>query len=955
MPDRYEPTCLSQAFRNLISMDRLLRTSVGCECALPHLKIYWICAFLWGLFPFGLLPFEGHRCEALAQAVQESPTQQVPPPSPPRSAVEFERDILPIFEQHCLDCHAGETAQSGFRLDIKSLALRGGDNHGPDIIPGDPVASPLVQMLKSNEDSDRMPPDQALSPPQIELIEQWIVEGADWPDGIDTATVRDKSDHWAFKPLRSPFFSSGMSSGEEKIPSPSHRPDSSSRPDSPTQSLETIDSKRHLPGPPRPSIDGFIRDELSAVGLQQNPRATDLQLLRRLSFNLTGLPPSDGLVGKYLAGTGSFATNPELYQQLVDELLDSPHYGERFAQHWLDLVRYADTHGFEVNTERPNAWPYRDYVIEAFNHDTPFDQFIREQIAGDQLGRDAATGFLVTASVLLPGQIGADDASKRLARQDALDEMVNNISQTFLGLSVGCARCHDHKFDPVTAKDYYAMQSFVAGVDYDERPVYPEPSEARNLKLEAIAQKIESTQSELGHHYPLANSGPTRSAIHSDRNIDRFPPQKTRRLRFRIGQTNKYEPCIDEMEVYDTSGNNVASRSAQATATASGQIQSPNRHDLEFINDGVYGNSSSWMGDSRSDVWVQIEFPAETTIERVEWGRDRHRKFYDRTPTDYSIEIEAEDGQWLTVASHADREEFVQDGTWSLAKEFASSNQTDLPGVASKLQELETLVIERTKLTQVPKVFAGVFRKPDTIYLLNRGDPEQPGPEVVPAFLASFDFEAPPPADVDELARRRSLADWIASPANPLTARVIVNRVWQWHFGTGIVSSPSDFGNNGFAPSHPELLDWLALEFIESGWSIKRLNRLILTSETYMQSSRHQLAASKIDADNRLLWKFPMRRLEAEAIRDAMLSVSGELNLQAGGPGYDLFNLRGGLTGFVPIEQFAPAGLRRMIYAHKVRRETDVVFGAFDCPDGGQSTATRTRSTTPIQVWWIAM
>jgi hypothetical protein len=487
----------------------------------------------------------------------------------------------------------------------------------------------------------------------------------------------------------------------------------------------------------------------------------------------------------------------------VEELLASPRYGERWAQHWLDLVRYADTHGFEVNTERPHAWPYRDYVIRAFNQDTPYDQFAREQIIGDLLGEDAATGFLITASALLPGQIGSDEPSKRLARQDALDEIVVNISQTFLGLSVGCARCHNHKFDPISQRDYYSMQAFVAGVEYEDREM--RTPEAERLRLQEAQQKAQLAE--------------------VDRQLARF--------------------------------------------------------------------------DAVADS-----------------GHDRPQ---------------------ANARMHIDEKAFL-----------ASLKPEETEEATRLLERKKSLERKIRGFTQGRLAFAGRFRKPDRIYVLNRGDPEQPRDEVQPAVLGVIGGPELSP-DAADPERRRALAEWIASPQNPLTARVMANRVWQGHFGAGIVPTPSDFGTNGQRPSHPELLDWLAGEFVRSDWSVKHLHRLIVLSAAYRQSNRIDPAAAAVDSEARLLWRSPSRRLESEAIRDAMLAVSGKLYLKMYGRGFDLFDQRGGLSGFKPVESFTGEGLRRMIYAHKVRRERDPVFGAFDCPDAGQSTDRRRESTTPIQ------
>jgi len=615
--------------------------------------------------------------------------------------IDFVRDVRPILQKHCYSCHAAEKQKSGLRLDIKSEALKGGESYGPSIVAGKVKDSPLIQFVADPNADLTMPPEtDRLSDAEITTLTKWVEEGAVWPDGVDLATLENRRDHWSFKPVQ------------------------------PIAIPEIINDDWS-----RNEIDRFILAKLKDEALQPAPEADRVTWLRRVSLDLIGLPPTPDQVQAFVDDQSSDA-----FVHVVDDLLDSPRHGERWSQHWLDVVRYADTHGFEVNTERPYAWPYRDYVIDALNQDVPYDRFVREQIVGDTSGQDAATGFLVTASVLLPGQIGRDAASIRLARQDSLDEIVVNISQTFLALSVGCARCHDHKFDPVSQQEYYALQAFVAGVEYEDREMQTPEANAEQSVLES------------------------KTAAADSKNV----------------------------------------------------------------------------------------------------------------------------------------------------------------------------------------VFAGTFRTPDDIHLLLRGDPEQPMQQVAPGVLSVIGSRELPVNSTD-VERRTALADWIASPENPLTARVMVNRIWQGHFGFGLVEMASDFGRTGTSPSHPELLDWLATEFIRSGWSVKHMHRLITLSATYRQSGRYDAVTASKDSESRLLWRFPSRRLDAETIRDSMLFVSGRLNLKMGGPGFDLFDKRGGLTGFKPVEKFSGDGLRRMIYAHKVRRERDGVFGAFDCPDNGQSTSRRRESATPIQ------
>jgi len=809
--------------------------------------------------------------------------------------VDFVRDVRPIFQKHCYECHGEKKQKSGLRLDIKSLALKGGDKHAPDIIAKNAKDSPLIHFLTTDDEDELMPPKGKLSSSEIGTLTDWINEGAVWPDGVDLAKLEDRRDHWSFKPL---------------IKSTSG------------------------------SIDGFIEAKLKENGLTMSPEADPVSWLRRITFDLTGLPPKPEEVAEFLKHKDQAA--------VVKRLLASPRYGERWAQHWLDVVRYADTHGFEVNTERPNAWPYRDYVINAFNNDTPYDRFIKEQLVGDAMGQDAATGFLVTASVLLPGQIGKDDQSKRLARQDSIDEIVVNIGQTFLGLSIGCARCHDHKFDPITAKDYYAMQAFVAGVEYGDRDLRTPEAEAARAEATRLKPRLVEIDKELARFVPLVKSGAERPMINARENADRFAPMKAKRVRFTIKATNNLEPCIDELEVFNTSGENVALATAGTLRKSGGDIGVAERHELRFINDGRYGNGRSWMASEIGKGWVELEFTKEQTIERIVWGRDREGKFADRLAIDYQIEIGDNAGRWHNAADASDRQTFDPKNKKLVKPTLSGLSSDEAKRAKPLMQEKADIEAKIRAAENEQKVFAGTFRAPDEIHLLNRGDPEQPKEPVTPAVLSALADLNLPKESVEQV-RRKTLAEWIASPQNPLTARVMVNRIWQGHFGSGLVPTPSDFGHLGVKPSHPELLDWLAAEFIRSGWSVKHMHRLIVLSTTYRQSSMSNAIAADKDADVRYLWCFPSHRLEAESIRDSMLAVSGQLNLKMQGRGFNLFDQRGGLSGFDPIETFTPDNQRRMIYAHKVRREPETVFGAFDCPDAGQSTAIRRASTTPIQ------
>ena len=675
-------------------------------------------------------------------------------------------------------------------------------------------------------------------------------------------------------------------------------------------------------------IDGFLLQRLKEEGLSFSKRAEPENLLRRIFLDLTGLPPTPDEINSFEKSWKKDAT--EAYESAVERLLVSPRYGERWGQHWLDAVRFAETHGFEVNTPRPNAWPYRDYVIRAFNEDLPYDQFVFGQLAGDTVSEDAATGFLVTAAALLQGQVGKDDESIKRARQDELNEIVINTSATFLGLTVHCARCHDHKFDAISQKDYHRMQAIFGGVRYGNRP-FRDGSAKREEEIRSLDIQIalaEQGLKEMGVRLP----------VNPLLNTEIFTPISARYLKFTIRKTNGVEPCIDELEVWSSGekSTNVALASNGVVASSSGDYQDPSKHRLEYINDGKYGNGRSWIASETQGGWVMLDFGKPILIDRVTWGRDREGVYKDRLPIDYVVEVAADKDAWQEVAGSKDR--------------LMSLDPSKLEGPQrSAVLNHQSLSEARRRLDGKKMIFGGVFQKPPPMHLLNRGDVTQPKEEVppgIPEVFGSLEMSSAT-SDVD---RRKSLARWITSPKNPLTARVMVNRVWHLHFGTGLVNTPSDFGGMGGKPSHPGLLDWLAVRFVKGGWSIKNLHRLILSSKAYQQSGRPNSLGMEKDANNRLLWRFQPRRLEAEAIRDSILQVSGSLDLKMGGPGFSFFEPN---TNYVrvynPKEEFGPPEWRRMIYGHRVRMEQDGVFGAFDRPDAGLICSKRTQSTTPLQ------
>lgn len=589
-------------------------------------------------------------------------------------------------------------------------------------------------------------------------------------------------------------------------------------------------------------------------------------------------------------------------------------------------------------------------------------------MAGDQIGVGVATGFLVAGPY---DHVKSPDVElTRLQRLAELDDMVSTTTTAFLGLTSGCAKCHDHKFDPITQHDYYAMQAIFSGVEHGDRPMPESPERQRERESieQQIAAAMRAERQIAARNEPWARvgvpaggpRGPSkvamsrlRAPVNPQYNVDRFAPVMAKYVRFTVRATNNREPCIDELEVYsaDKSPQNVALASAGGIASSSGTFANGTYklHQLSHINDGLYGNSWSWISNEIGRGWVQIELREPTRIDCVVWGRDRDGAFRDRLPTSYLIEAALEPGQWQTVATSDDRRPYDPQAIPE------SIDPSQLPGEdKSQYKSLESSIrAAKTRLAELqPKiVYAGVFSQPsEPTYRLNRGDPMQRKEEVRPGVIAAVGKPFELSNGAPEAQRRLALARWIADPGNPLTARVMVNRIWMYHFGQGLERSPSDFGFNGGVPSHPKLLDWLATEFMANGWRPKHIHRLILLSSTYRQANRLDAHAATINGDNTLLWRFRSRRLDAEPIRDSILSVSGTLDLKAGGPGFDVFEPNDNYVKvYIPKQNFGPAEWRRMIYLDKPRMQFDATFGAFDCPDSAQPLARRNTSTTALQ------
>ncbi|MEM8670338.1 MAG: PSD1 and planctomycete cytochrome C domain-containing protein [Planctomycetota bacterium] len=969
-------------------------------------------------------------------------------PSVAAYAIDFESDIEPILQDHCFDCHGPDEQEGQLRLDRLSGMRSGGNSGEPAIVPTKPDESYLLKLIRHEVPGKQMPPDESLSAEQIARFEQWILSGARTPARYGPENEEVELSHWAFQPV---------------------------------QRNETTE------------LDDLIGQRLNDAGLTMSPRADRRTLIRRLYLVMHGLPPTPEQVDAFVHDGRSDA-----WQRLIEEVLASPDYGRRWATHWLDLVRFGETHGFETNRERPHAWHYRDWVIQSFNDDKPYDQFVLEQLAGDAVGAPVGTGFLVAGPY---DQVkGQDPKLGKMQRMNELDDMINTTGTAFLGLTTGCARCHNHKFDPIRQRDYYAMQAVFAGVHHSDRelPITPrrqraiveldqrievlkdrlerfvavdqpanlvlDESNARHaippegqadksgyrdgwqgdskytwwknspdkeivryqsrasgryrvwiswgsgyathstnaryvlrsksgdVHLGTVDQRLDATgkgsidnvakwsgfynagvhqlspesevllfgggdgsaitadvivlqpeHAETSHEVP-----PTRRvSVNAKINEERFQPILAHSIRFSIADTNNHsEACIDELEVY-AGTRNVALASEGAVATSSGNFVHE-LHKLEHVNDGEHGNSRSWIVASNKGGYVQIKFAQPTKIDRIVWGRDRTGRYADRLAVDYRVEAASESGAWTMLASSEDRHADVNGG--GSIYRFDRFPEPEANDGRRWLQELNKLQQERESLVQRIKVYAGTFSQPGPTYRLYRGEPDAQRERIAPGGLEMFSAE-PMELNAPEQTRRLQLARWIVSEQNPLTARVIVNRLWQFHFGIGIVDTPSDFGLNGSRPTHPDLLDWLAKELVENGWSLKHIHRCILRSKTWCQDSRPNASSLRTDAATRLLWRFPPRRLEAEGIRDSILFVAETLVTEdAGGPGFSPFEVQmENVRHYHPKQSYGPEDWRRMIFMTRVRQEREHVFGAFDCPDASMVVPRRSRSTTPLQ------
>ena len=897
----------------------------------------------------------------------------------------FAREVAPLLAARCLECHSGAEPEAKLDLSSRPSALRGGAS-GAAIDDDTLLDSLLWRRVQANE----MPPENPLSAEEKAVLEGWLRSGATWDEGtIDrfryTSASRAGYDWWALQPIS---------------PAP----------------VPTVSNPEQTRG----GIDRFLLARLEATGLGFAAEASPRTLVRRLYLDLIGLPPSPEEVAAFVREPTERA-----YSRLVDRLLASPRYGERWGRHWLDVARYGESDGFERNAPRKHSWYYRDWVINAFNDDMPYDKFARLQLAGDQdpsagSARDglAALGFLVSG--VHNTVVGGSERMRKLAREDELEEIAGAVGQTFLGLTVNCARCHDHKFDPIQQTEYYRLTAALAGVRHGER-------DFRRGDLDQRAEQIGATIAQLETELSRIET-PARQAALEARGPGRQPPpppdaiahwsfdtdlrdglgtlhgkahggarlvggalvldgktafvataplaqalrEKTLEALVELDgiqqrgggaitvQTldgNRFDSIVfgEQRPQRWMAGSDGFSRTRPFDGTDEQEAAQRAVHmTIVYAGDGTvtayrdglpYGKPFKVKGprgyqEDRSQVLFGLRHGTDANGTRLLSGKVHSARLYDRALKPKEVQRAA------AAATHS-----VLEGEL-----VAQLSAADIARRAKLLAERDSLGDLRVRLRRdaAGKVYSVVARQPDLRRTLLRGDIDTPGDIALPGAVAavrgvSADFGLT--SDAPEATRRTKLANWVTAQQNPLFARVLVNRIWHYHFGAGIVETPSDLGFNGGRPSHQELLDWLTAQFVAGGFHMKPLHRSIVLSTAYRQASTEHSEAQSRDSNNRLLWHWQPQRLQAEALRDSMLTVAGALNLRIGGPGFiDVtINPHEGTTYYAPFDREDPALNRRTVYRFTPRGGRSALLDAFDCPDPSGAAPRRSVTTTPLQ------
>jgi len=825
-----------------------------------------------------------------------------------------ETKIRPVLVEHCYSCHssAADPLKGKLKLDSAEALAAGGASGKPAVVPGDPAASPLLEAIRYTNPDLEMPPKEQLPAQVVADFERWIATGAVFPASTAPVDLMAKArEHWAFH-----------------APKP--------------QPLPAVDSAW-----PRTEIDTFILARLQAAGLSPAPPADRRTLIRRLSFDLLGLPPTPEEVADFEADTG-----PDAYAKLVDRYLDSPHYGERWARHWLDVARYADTKGYVYGDREEETFThshvYRDWVVDALNRDLPYDQFLRLQLAADAYTGKATRSDLAAMGFLTLGPrfLGV--------MPDIIDDRIDTVSRGLLGLTVSCARCHDHKFDPIPIADYYSLYGVFSASS--ERTVPLDPDALQREEYAAFTEEMRKREEKLRERFTTKTvelearlraqvdrylaAVPTAATLPTDdfyeiRNAEDLNPTIVRRWAAHIASASADDPVfglwrqlaalpaegfaaaaralLDALPAPPREGDVVLAAASVASPMNPAIVAALREANPASFNDvaAAYGKvfkcaDEAWLATLKQAEESGAPAPTQLADPALDALRDRMMR----------------DGSPIRVPEGA-----IVDLEWM----FDEPTRVELSTLHAELDRwinaAEHAPAYAVQLADKPSP------TPPRVFL--RGSPASPGPEVPRQFLALL--SGPDRKPFAEGSGRRELAEAIASADNPLTARVLVNRVWGWHFGVPLLDTPSDFGTRAAAPSHPELLDWLAQRFVADGWSLKKLHRLLLLSATYQQSSAAPMHPA--DPENRLLARFNAERLDFESLRDALLAASGELDLSLGGKPVDLTT--------------QPFSTRRTLYGRVDRQFLPPVFRVFDFPNPDMHSPARNHTAVPQQALFL--
>jgi cytochrome c553 len=816
----------------------------------------------------------------------------------------FESKVRPIFVEHCVSCHGADEQSGGLRLDAQIAVTKGGSS-GLVIVPGEPENSPLIKAVHYSDASYQMPPDGKIPDEQIAILEAWIQSGAFWPKTEESDLVNAlppaqrieqiRESHWAYRPLG-------------------------------TYEPPAVQNEAWPSG----AIDRFILNKLEEAGLTPSPRSDKRTLLLRAHFSLTGLAPTYEELESFLHDESDSAL-----ERIIDRLLASPHYGERWARHWMDLARYAETTGYQAgsrDTRYPYAYTYRDYLINSFNEDKPYNEFIIDQIAADHLNlsedqkhRLAGMGFLTVGRKFMGNP------------NDIIDDQIDVVTRAFLATSVACARCHDHKYDPVPAADYYSLYGvFASSQEPDELPLLGDPTQTPGYSefLAAVAEKEKEVEHWLDQKR-IATEEELRSRtadylVHFAKSL---PPNDAKDVK-RIGDRGAMRPpAVGRWHNYLKSD---AGRAHPVWGVLT-PFRKLSPEDFEAGAKALLDPESSELNGFNTRIVEALRRSEPKSIIEVA------KSIGDEAEAVFSQWKELKKGNASLERMEADADEQIRsaffeiDNPTTLTRDqmIAHLDQAERNQYNVELGKIKT--VEMTHSGAPPRGMVMVD-KPNLYdpYIFRRGQPGNRGDQVPRRFLqllSNVDGGQP----FKKGSGRLELAEAIANPNNPLTARVIVNRIWQHHFGVGLVSTASDFGSRGESPSHPELLDYLAAEFMADGWSIKRLHKRIMLSSTWQQASQENEAGIAVDPENRLLWRMPRKRLEFEPLRDRLLTVTDSLDRTVGGRS-------------VMIHEDAK---RRALYAFLDREDIPGLLAIFDLPSPDASQAIRARTTVPQQALYL--